>query len=209
MVSDPEDVRQEKKSINKALHACGYPTWAIHRALQPRRLRESCETAPQGASVATTTSVSLPYVKDTTEKIQRMIKSYVIRTHMKPTKQLKDILCKPKDRLEPKDVCGSVYKIVCGGSEGEDCPADYIGETERTLKARFAEHRRPSSSSSELPKHINKDNPSHDIKLEDAQILDRDPNWFTRGIMEAFYIRAHKPTLNRDGGTTCRLSGTD
>ena len=31
-------------------------------------------------------------------------------------KKLKDILCKPKDRQEPNDVCGPVYKIVCGGS---------------------------------------------------------------------------------------------
>ena len=139
-----------------------------------RRQRESCETAPQGASVATTTSISIPYAKDNTEKINGVIKSYEIRTHMKPTKKLKDILCKPKDRLEPKDVCGPVQKIVCGGSEGEDCPADYVGEMERTLKARFAEHRRPSSSSSEVSKHINKDNPSHHIKLEDTQILDRD-----------------------------------
>ena len=38
VLSDPEDVRQEKKNINKALHACGYSTWAIHRALQtPKR----------------------------------------------------------------------------------------------------------------------------------------------------------------------------
>ena len=139
-------------------------------------------------------------MKDTTEKIQRVIKSYGIRTHVKPTKKLKDILCKPKDRLEPKEVCGPVYKIVCGGSEGEDWPADYVGETERTLKARFAEHRRPSSSSSEVTKYINKGDPTHDIKFEETQILDRDPSSLTRGVREAIYIRAHKPTLNRDGG---------
>ena len=28
---------------------------------------------------------------------------------------------------------GPVYKIVRGGSEGEDCPADYVGEKDRTL----------------------------------------------------------------------------
>ena len=68
------------------------------------------------------------------------------------------------------------------------------------LKAYFAEHSRPSSSSSEVSKHINKDNPSHNIKLANTQILDRDPNWFARGVWEAIYMRAHKPTLNRDGG---------
>ena len=39
-----------------------------------------------------------------------------------------------------------------------------------------------------------------EIKLEDTQILDRDLNWFTGGAREAICIRAHKPTLNRDGG---------
>ena len=96
-------------------------------------------------------------MKDTTEKIQRVIKSYGIRTLVKPTKKLKHIQCKPKDRLELKEVCGPVYKLVCGGSEGEDCPAHYVGETKRTLKVRFAEHRRPSSYSSEVSKHINKE----------------------------------------------------
>ena len=72
--------------------------------------------------------------------------------------------------------------------------------TERSFKARFLEHKRPSSSSSEVSPHINKDKPEYDVHIDKAQILDRDPDWFTRRFLETIYIRAHKPTLYRDGG---------
>ena len=38
------------------------------------------------------------------------------------------------------------------------------------------------------------------LVIDEAQILDRDADWFTRGVWEAIYIRSHKPTLNRHGG---------
>ena len=94
-----------------------------------------------------------------------------------------------KGRLEPKEVCGSVYKIVCGGGGGEECNETYIGETERSNKVRFLEHRRPSFTSSEVSTYINKDKPEHDA-IDEARILDRDPGWC---------IRAPKLTLNREG----------
>ena len=70
-------------------------------------------------------------------------------------------------------------------------------ETERSFKARFLEHKRPSCSSSEVSRHINKDKPEHDVHIDEARILDRDPDWFKRGVREAIYIRAYKATLNR------------
>ena len=41
-------------------------------------------------------------------------------------------------------IVGPVYEIKC-----ENCEASYVGETERSLKSRFAEHRRPNSTTSE------------------------------------------------------------
>jgi len=81
---------------------------------------------------------------------------------------------------------------VYGGGGGEECNETYIGETERSLKARFLEHERPSCSSSEVSWHINKDKPEHDVHINEARILDKDPDWFTIGLHEAIYIRAHK-----------------
>ena len=53
---------------------------------------------------------------------------------------------------------------------------DYIGETEKILKARFMEHRRQSSSTSEVSQHINKDCPGHSVDMESVRILDRAPS---------------------------------
>ena len=109
-----------------------------------------------------------------------MISSYGIKTYIKPSRKINEILCKPKDRLEPKEVCGPVYKIVCGGGRGEECKETSIGETERIFKARFLEHKRTSCASSEVSRHINKDKPEHDVHIDEARIVDRDPDWFTR-----------------------------
>ena len=68
------------------------------------------------------------------------------------------------------------------------CEEFYIGETERSLKARFLEHRSPSSTSSEVSQHIHIESPGHKIDLEKVKILDREPRWFERGIKEAIYM---------------------
>ena len=90
---------------------------------------------------------------------------------------------------------GPVYKIKC-----EECEATYIGETERSLKSRFNEHRRPSSTISEISKHIHIEHPEHSVELENTEILTTESRWFERGVKEAIYIRALNASLNRDGG---------
>ena len=80
---------------------------------------------------------------------------------------------------------GPVYHISCN-----DCEASYIGETERSLKVRFSEHRRPSSTNSEVSKHIHQENPGHGVRLDKTKILAVEPKWFERGVKEAIYIKA-------------------
>ena len=62
------------------------------------------------------------------------------------------------------------------------------------------EHRRPSSTSSEVSRHIHDCKPGHAITMENVRILDREPSWFERGVKEVIYIRALRPALNKDGG---------
>ena len=68
------------------------------------------------------------------------------------------------------------------------CEEFYIGETERSLKARFLELRSPSTTSSEVSQYIHTESPGHKIDLEKVKILDREPRWFERGIKEAIYM---------------------
>ncbi|KAI8484269.1 hypothetical protein Bbelb_380540 [Branchiostoma belcheri] len=59
---------------------------------------------------------------------------------------------------------------------------------------------RPSSSTSEVSQHIHIESPGHTVTLDKVRILDTEQDYFVRGVKEAIYIRAHQPSLNRDGG---------
>ena len=127
--------------------------------------------------------------------MRRVFGDFGITTYFKPTNTLRQLLVHPKDPVGKEKVVGPVYHISC-----ENCDASYIGETERSLKARFGEHRRPSSTTSEVSKHIHSDCPNHSIMLDNTKILAVESKWFERGVKESIYIRALKPSLNRDGG---------
>ena len=55
----------------------------------------------------------------------------------KPTTTLRQLLTNVKDRDEPNNREGAVYKIKCS-----DCQASYIGETGRNLNTRLTENKR-------------------------------------------------------------------
>ena len=147
-------------------------------------------------------SIALPYVKGLSEELSRVFRDYGCHTFHKPRNTIRQLLCAPKDPAKKEDMTGVVYWIKCDG-EGTDTPCDssYIGETARSLKARAAEHRRPSSSTSEVSQHLHlRGRPQHHVSLEKIKILDHDDDWLRRGIKESIYIRALKPDLKRDGG---------
>ena len=151
--------------------------------------------------------VVLPYSKGISEALRRTFGKYGIKTCFKPTQTLRNVLVSPKDKTPRESKCGVVYLIRCQGNTNKgQCKESYIGETERALKTRFLEHQRPSSVNSEVSKHIHIELPGHSVSLEKVKILDSEPEFFARGVKEAVYIRAHRPSLNRDGGRH-RLSG--
>ena len=81
------------------------------------------------------TTVTIPYIKGTSETISRILQPYHIRVAHKPTTTLRHLLTNVKDRDEPNNRQGAVYKIKCS-----DCQASYIGETGRNLNTRLTEH---------------------------------------------------------------------
>ena len=60
--------------------------------------------------------------------------------------------------------------------------------------------RRLSSTTLEDSKHIHTDSPNHTIMLENTKILSMEHKLFERGVKDSIYIRALKPSLNRDCG---------
>ena len=81
------------------------------------------------------TTVSLPYIRGTSETIARILKPFNIQIAHKPTRTLRHLLTNIKDKDNPKDRQGTVYRIRCN-----DCNGMYIAETGRTLTTRLGEH---------------------------------------------------------------------
>ena len=140
------------------------------------------------------------YVKGLYESLLRAFNAQGVRVCFKPENKLREQLVAPKDSLRKEDITGAVYHISCR-SEAHGCAENYVGETERSLRARFLEHRRPSCvATSEVAQHIHIESPGHQVDIKNVKVLSRDQRWFERGIKEAIYIKFLRPSLNRDQG---------
>ena len=75
--------------------------------------------------------VPAPYIKATTERVNKILRPYNVRLGSKPLPILcmKSKLCILKDTINDEDKTNCVYQISCG-----ECPAQYIGQTSRELK---------------------------------------------------------------------------
>ncbi len=137
----------------------------------------------------------MPYIKGVSEELRRLFKRYEIPMYFKPTNTLRQLLVRPKNKLKRERVIGPEYQISC-----KKCQATYTGETERSLKQRFLEHRRPSSVTSEVSHHVHLDHPDHSISMDDTNILEVESKWFEHGVKESIHIRVTHQSRNKDGG---------
>ena len=203
IITDPQDKNHEREHVKQALTKCGYPQWAINKATSQKPPQHSDRNNHNpGTATLNRGFVILPYIQGISEALRRIFSSHGVKTCFRPTDTLRSLLGSPKDKTPKGDKCGAIYYIPCQGITNRGpCQETYIGETERALKTRFLEHRRPSSvSSSEVSQHLHLESPGHMVSLDKVEILDADPDYVTRGIREAIYIRALQPSLNRDGG---------
>ena len=146
--------------MREALGYNGYLDWMLaetrEEIKEKKREEEEVTTVTTGAKREDKKRpVIIPYNRGFSEELKRTFRGYGIPTYFKPTNTLRQLLVHPKDPAEKDKVVGPVYKISC-----EDCEATYVGKTKRSLKARFGEHRRPSSTTSEVSKYIHTDSPT-------------------------------------------------
>ena len=193
VVSEREDRRKELEHLRGALKCNGYLDWIL-RELKEDNSDEGEVKRPEPVKETSDKErnkkipVVIPYIKGFSEQIRRVLGKYSIPTYFKPTNTLRQLLVKPKDPVDKENVVGPVYKIKC-----EECEATHAGETERSLKARFSEHRRPSSTTSEVAKHIHTDQPEHTVELDNTEILTTEPRWFERGVKRSHLHQRTEP----------------
>ena len=78
-----------------------------------------------------------------------------------------------------------------------NCTAEYIGETNRSLKERVSDHRNQTTSAIRYH-HISTKHPKAELK--DFKIIDRESNTLHHWAKEALHIHIKDPSLNRNIG---------
>ena len=78
-----------------------------------------------------------------------------------------------------------------------NCTAEYIGETNRSLKERVSDHRNQTTSAIRNH-HISTKHP--ETKLKDFTIIDRECNTLHHQAKDALHICIQDPSLNRNIG---------
>ena len=89
------------------------------------------------AVIPTIKYIITPYIRGTSERVQRALKLFGVKLSNKPSNLIKSKLSKLKDKTPLLDKANVVYKISC--QDGSD---KYIGETSRKLATRLKEHQK-------------------------------------------------------------------
>ena len=97
--------------------------------------------------------------------------------------KLRHLLTNVKDKDEPNNRQGAVYKIKCS-----DFQASYIGETGRNLKTRLTEHKR-ATRNGDVNNHIAEHHrlTNHNIDWDSAQCATYSTNYFQRLTQESWF----------------------
>ncbi|KAL9978029.1 hypothetical protein ACROYT_G015506 [Oculina patagonica] len=136
----PDSLSDENKYLDCVFHKNNYNTDFIRR--------NTHRTTETDRNLTSVTTATLPYIKGTSETIARILQPYNIRVAHKPITTLRHLLTNVKDRDEPNNRQGAIYKIKCS-----DCQASYIGETGRNLTTRLTEHKR-ATRNGDVNNHI-------------------------------------------------------
>jgi len=128
----PDSLLDENRYLARVFHKNNYNADFIRR-----NIYRPTEADATNGNPTPVTTVTIPYIKGTSETISRIIQPYNTRVAHKPTTTLRHLLTNVKDRDEPNNRQGAVYKIKCS-----ECQASYIGVTGRNLNTRLTEHKR-------------------------------------------------------------------
>jgi len=100
----PNSLRDENKHLERVFQKNNHNADFIKRNIY--RPSEADETNRNPTPVPT---VTIPYIKGTSETISRILQPYNIRVTHKPTTTLKHLLTNVKDRDKPNNRQGAVY----------------------------------------------------------------------------------------------------
>ena len=148
---------------------------------------------PNTTNAKPVTTTTTPYIKGTFETIARILQPYNILVAHKPISTLRQLLTNVKDKDEPNDKQGAVYKIKCC-----DCQASYIGETGRNLNIQLTEHKWVTKNgyvNNHIAEHYL--HTYHRIDWDSAECITYITDYYKRLTLESWFTNLEQTPLNR------------
>ena len=136
--------------------------------------------------------VVIPYVKGLSEQYIHTLAKYRVRVFFKGTSTIKSLLKHPKYPIPDAQKTDIIYHWKCPAN---NCTAEYIGETNRSLKERVSDHRNHTTSTIRNH-HISTKHPKAELK--DFTIIARKSNTLHHQAKETLHIHIKDPSLNRN-----------
>ena len=115
-------------------------------------------------------SIVIPYIKGLSERYRHTLAKYKVRVFFKGTSTINSLLMHPKDLISDAQKTDIIYHWECPVN---NCTAECIGETNRSLKERVSDHRNQTTSAIRNH-HISIKHPK--AELNDFTIKDSDSN---------------------------------
>ena len=193
-------LNDELDKIQDDLILNGYPKYVIKREIKKQRDKVTQSNMIGNVDIGSNVAVlprfkyiSTPYIRGTSERVQRAFKPFGVKLSNKPSNLVKSKLSKLKDNTPLLDKANVVYKISC-----QDCSNIYIGETGRQLATRLKEHQkdiRDKRLLSHVASHSLMNN--HRFDFNSSQVLHQCNSVGSRKLLEAYYTHNTNDTINR------------
>ena len=140
---------------------------------------------------------TLPYIKDVSDKIKRILLETGVQVAFKPFLTTGRLLPSLKDEINHNKKSSLVYEVPC-----QNCAFVYIGQTKRDLKSRIKEHQRAIKfqrpEKSTLCQHSMENDQL--IDWSEVKILKVEHDYSKRLLTESWYINEKPQVLNRNDG---------
>ena len=189
--STPEFLAKEMDHLHKVLQDNHYPTHFFQGKFQQKANKKS---NPSTGKFIEGDRVVIPCIKGLSEQYRHTLAKYRVRVYFKGTRTIKSLLMHSKDPIPDAQISDIIYHWKCPAN---NCTAEYIGETNRSLNERVSDHRNQTTSAIRNH-HISTKHPKAEIK--DFTIIDRENNTLHHLAKEALHIHIKDPSPNRNIG---------
>ena len=127
--------------LHKVLQDNHYPAWFLQQC-KPQQ-KTNIKPNPSTGKFIEGARVVIPCTKGLSEQYRHTLAKYKVRVFFKGTSTIKSLLMHPIDPIQDAQITDIIYHWKFPAN---NCTAEYIGETNRSLKERVSDNRNQTTS---------------------------------------------------------------